>query len=134
LTRACTVCVSDTDRGDALIWQLPLMVGCGEHGCRLEERIEIERARLDKQPLPFTTVAEPVATLDRYTHQALMTGLVDLPGRTVHAGVWFRLLRSLLNELTLSSSMLNRHDKATVEQVWQTAGLRERAGLAVWTP
>jgi hypothetical protein len=77
-------------------------------------------------------VPEPVAALDRYTHQALMTGLVDLPGRTVHASVWFRLLRSLLNELALPTSALNRTGKATVATVWKAMDLPERAGLAAW--
>lgn len=45
---------------------------------------------------------EPLATLDRYTAQALTTGQVTLPGRTVHAGAWFRLLRSLLDEVSLA--------------------------------
>jgi len=116
------------------MWRLPLILGCGEHGCRLENRTDIELGRFGLQPLPANEVVEPGATLDRYTHQALMTGLVDLPGRTVHAGVWFRLLRSLLNELTLPTSIMNRGNKATIDAVWQTAGLPERAGLAMWRP
>src|SRR5260370_7047650 len=54
------------------------------------------------QPVP---VDEPLATLDRYTYEGLITGRVTLPGRSVHVGVWFRLLRSLLDEppLTLTT-------------------------------
>jgi hypothetical protein len=108
------------------------MVGRREHGCHLEDRIDIGLALLGERGLPVIAMAEPAATLDRYTHQAVMTGLVDLPGRTVHAGVWFRLLRSLLNELTLPTSILNQRNNATLDQVWRTAGLPERAGLTVW--
>ncbi len=132
LHRACPRCAADADRGTGLLWQLPLMAGCGEHGCLLQDRIDVEV--LGEQELPVTAVAEPVVTLDRYTHQALTTGLVDLPGRTVHAGVWFRLLRSLLNELTLPASILNQRNKDTLNEVWRAAGLPARAGLAVWRP
>lgn len=119
---------------DALVWQLPLMTSCAEHGCRLEDRMAVELARLGLEQLPVTAVPEPVAALDRYTHQALTIGLVELPGRTVHAGVWFRLLRSLLNELTLPGSALNRSGKATMSAVWQAAEQPERAGLSTWRP
>ena len=31
LRRACPICAADPDRGSALVWRLPLMVGCVEH-------------------------------------------------------------------------------------------------------
>jgi hypothetical protein len=43
-------------------------------------------------------VGEPLATLDRYTCEGLTAGRITPPGRSVHVGVWFRLLRSLLGE------------------------------------
>jgi hypothetical protein len=52
----------------------------------------------------------------------------------VHAGVWFRLLRSLLNELSLATTTLNHHGRTTLEQVWQATGGEQRAGLAIWRP
>jgi hypothetical protein len=134
LRRVCPQCFVDADRGDALVWQLPLMTGCVEHGCRLENTMDVQLTLATGQPLPVSPVAEPAATVDRYTQQALLTGQVVLPGRTVHAGVWFGLLRSLLHELTLAPSTLNRHGRSTVEQVWQAAGQPERAGLTVWRP
>ena len=101
LRRVCPVCAADPDRGTALVWKLPLMVGCVEHGCWLENVQDVELSlALDGQPLAARPVDEPLATLDRYTHMALTTGRVELPGRSVHAGVWFRLLRSLLDEAT----------------------------------
>ena len=65
---------------------------------------------------------EPLATLDRYTYEALITGRVTLPGRSVHAGVWFRLLRSLLDEVSLAPTTCNTHARATLERVWQAVG------------
>lgn len=134
LNRVCPLCVSDPDRGAALVWSLPLMIGCVEHGCRLENADDVDMALFLDRPPPVVPVAEPVATLDRYTYDALTTGEVALPGRTVHAGVWFRLLRSLVNELSLSTPTLNQHGRTTLEQVWRATGGAQRAGLKVWCP
>lgn len=76
----------------------------------------------------------PLASLDRYTHQALLTGRVSLPGRSVHAGMWFRLLRTLLHEVSLSPSTLGQRDGQTLELIWHTAGHPVRAGLGTWQP
>jgi hypothetical protein len=132
--RVCPVCTADPDRGRSLMWKLPLMIGCVEHGCWLEHVADIEIALLDGQPLTPRPVEEPLGTLDRYTHDALTTGRVELPGRSVHAGVWFRLLRSLLDELSLATTTLRAHGRTTIEQVWQTAGRPERGGLTIWRP
>lgn len=134
LNRICPMCASDPDRGTALVWTLPLMIGCVEHGCRLENSVDVNVALAFDRPPPMVPVTEPVATMDRYTYDALTTGMVALPGRTVHAGVWFRLLRSLLNELSLATTTLNSHGRTTLEQVWQVTGGAERAGLMVWRP
>ena len=45
------------------------------------------------------TASKAIATMDRRTWQALTTGYVELPRRRIHAGLWFRLLRTLLDEL-----------------------------------
>lgn len=104
--RACPVCATDPDRGKGLTWQLPLMLGCGEHGCYLEDEQRVSLSVLTGAPIAARPVPEPVATTERYTHAALTTGRVELPGRTVHAGVWFRLLRSLLDEVSVAPANL----------------------------
>jgi hypothetical protein len=38
--------------------------------------------------------------MDTYTWQALTTGRVTLPGETIPARVWFRLLRTIIDEIT----------------------------------
>ncbi len=132
--RACPMCATDPARGTALVWQLPLTISCGEHGCRLENAIAVRVAlNLNELPPP-TPVEEPLATLDRYTYAALATGRVDLPGRSVHAGVWFRLLRSLVDEVSVAESTLRMHARTTLEQVWEATGLPYRAGLNTWRP
>lgn len=134
LNRVCPLCASDPERGTALVWSLPLMIGCAEHGCRLENGGDVDLALFLGRPPPVVPVTEPVATMDRYTYDALTTGEVALPGRTVHAGVWFRLLRSLLHELSLATTTLNQHGRTTLERVWQVVGGLPRAGLKMWCP
>lgn len=135
LQRVCPVCATDPDRGRALVWRLPLMVGCVEHGCRLEDTRDVTWAvALGSDGRLPTTVDQPLATLDRYTYTALTTGRVALPGRSVHAGVWFRLLRSLLDEVSLALTTRRAHARTTLEQVWQATDRPERAGLKLWQP
>ncbi|MEV6415355.1 TniQ family protein [Kribbella sp. NPDC051718] len=133
LTRQCPVCAADPGRGSSLMWQLSAMVSCGEHGCYLEDRRQVTLHMLThQQPMPPRSVPEPLATLERYTHTALTTGCVDLPGRQVHAAVWLRLLRSLLDEVSLALSTRRTEARTTLQKVWAATGLPERGGLNVW--
>lgn len=132
--RACPDCVADTDRGISLVWRLALMTSCVEHDCRLLEISEVRAARILGREILREPLEAPRAALDRYTHQALTTGRVALPGRNVHAGVWFRLLRSLLDEVSLAVSTQGARGKAVLQQIWQATGHAERAGLNVWRP
>ena len=145
LDRVCPVCFADPDRGQALTWRLPLMAGCVEHGCHLTNTSNVPLSvwmRRDglrddgpgEQGLRSAPTKEPLTTLDRYTYQALTTGRVRLPGRSVHAGVWFRLLRSLLDEVSLSLTTCSRHGRTTLERIWQATGRPERGGLSMWRP
>jgi hypothetical protein len=111
------------------------MIGCVEHECRLQDAstVRLAAALGREQPRPVP-VGEPLAALDRYTHQALTTGRVTLPGRSVHAGVWFRLLRALLDEVSLALTTRGKHGRTTLEQIWRATGRPERAGLSVWQP
>jgi hypothetical protein len=120
--RVCPVCATDPQRGSALIWRLPIMLSCVEHGCRLEPTLKIELALIRREPMPATPVSEHVAALDQRTHEGLTTGKVTLPGRPVHVGVWFRLLRTLLDELTVAPSSLGQRARAAVEHIWSATG------------
>ncbi len=134
-SRTCPICATMPDRGRELTGRLPLMVSCGEHGCRLQDAaaVDIETTLHGRPPAPVP-VAEPVAALDRYTHQALITGRVGLPGRSVHAGVWFRLLRGLLHEVSLPLTAAGVIGGRALDLIWRTAGHPVRAGLGTWQP
>jgi hypothetical protein len=110
------------------------MTGCGEHACRLEPELDVNLAVLNLAPLTPAPVDPLVAELDRCTHEGVTTGMVTLPGRAVHVGVWFRLLRTLLEEVSMAPSRVGARSRATLEHVWQATGRPVRAGLTVWRP
>jgi hypothetical protein len=71
--------------------------------------------------------------MDRRTWQALTTGFVELPRRRIHAGLWFRLLRTLLAELTTPLSPWGG-SAGCIRQVWEHCGHPLRAGQSLWRP
>jgi hypothetical protein len=132
--RACPLCTADPERGTDLVWRLALVSSCAEHRCRLRDASEVRASVVLGRDIHPEPLEGPRAALDRYTYQALTAGRVVLPGRTVHAGVWFRLLRALLDEVSLAASTQTAHGKDVLQQIWQEAGHPERAGLNVWRP
>lgn len=132
--RVCAVCASDPDRGTPLTATIPLMLSCPEHGRHLENTGTVTVSAALGEPAPARTASEPILAMDRLTHQGLTTGTVTLPRRSVHVGVWFRLLRTLLDEVSLSTSQVRRRSAAALEQIWNTASRPPRAGLTAWRP
>ncbi|HIB4683795.1 TPA: TniQ family protein, partial [Klebsiella pneumoniae] len=102
INRACPLCLSDPENQAVLLaWKLPLMLSCPLHGCWLESYWGVPGRFLgwenaDAEP---RTASDAIAAMDQRTWQALTTGHVELPRRRIHAGLWFRLLRTLLDEL-----------------------------------
>lgn len=139
LRRACQVCIDSTGpeaRQLTLVSQLPVGLSCPDHGCRLEDVMGIRGAFFawahpDTGP---TAVPGPVAAMDRRTGEAMRTGIVTLPGRQVHAGVWFRLLRTLIEELSTPISALRCSAQRAVRAIWQQAGHPMRGGMTRWRP
>ncbi|TDO30241.1 TniQ protein [Kribbella sp. VKM Ac-2527] len=134
LRRVCPECAKDPQRGTALMWRLPIMTGCATHACRLEPERDVNLAAHGLAPLIPASVDPLVVELDRRTHEGVTTGMVTLPGRAVHVGVWFRLLRTLLDEVSMSLSRVGVRSRLTLERVWQATGRPVRAGLTVWRP
>jgi hypothetical protein len=52
----------------------------------------------------------------------------------MHVGEWLRLLRTLLDEVSMVDSRAGPSAAAVLHQIWDTAGLPFRAGLAFWRP
>lgn len=132
--RGCRECL---ESGPTLLlfWQLPLMASCPVHRRRLEtyeghpaDYILWATPAHDLRELP-----ESLIVLDRRAWQAITTGSVDLPRYAVHSGVWFRLLRTLLDELTTAQGRYGRQLE-DVRRVWDHCGHPFRAGLHSWQP
>jgi hypothetical protein len=70
--------------------------------------------------------------MDRRTWQALTTGFVELPHRRIHAGLWFRLLRTLLDELNTPLSHCGG-SAGSIRQVWELRPSAARRAESVAT-
>lgn len=110
------------------------MMSCAEHGCRLESLHELRRAHRSGEPMTPRPVPDAVAAVDRLTFEGIATGNVTLPSRTVHVGEWLRLLRTLLDELSMVDSRAGPGLAALLHQIWDDANLPFRAALAFWQP
>ncbi|SFU11474.1 hypothetical protein SAMN04487915_111128 [Arthrobacter sp. ov118] len=71
--------------------------------------------------------------MDGRTWHAMTTGSVDLPRRQVHAGVWFRLIRTIIDELGATISEC-RTASRMIMRVWKETGYPLRAGPLKWHP
>lgn len=140
LRRACPTCQStapDSTFGLTLMSQLPLTLSCPQHRCHLEPAFgglgafaAWEKPDTRAHPAPAVVVA-----MDARTHQGLRTGAVPLPRRPVHVGVWFRLLRTLIDELSTPVSALRTGSRRTMKRIWEMTGQPPRAGITgPWRP
>ncbi|WP_061269036.1 MULTISPECIES: TniQ family protein [Cellulosimicrobium] len=140
IRRACPTCLSTTTAGTpgfTLVSQLPLTLSCSQHGCRLEPAFGALGGFVAwaKQDTNATAAPVPVVAMDALTHEGLHTGLVTLPRRRVHVGMWFRLLRTLIDELSTPVSMLRVRSRHTMQHLWHVTGHPPRAGMAgPWRP
>ncbi len=136
MRRACPLCLNDpANQAVLLVWQLPLMLSCPLHGCWLASYWGLPGRYLqwdnaEAAPRPANAA---IASMDRRTWQALTTGFVELPRRRIHAGLWFRLLRTLLDELNTPLSHCGS-SAGCIRQVWEQCGHPLRAGQSLWRP
>lgn len=134
--RGCPACLDATKIvGLQLVWELPVMLTCPLHNCLLQPLVTfIESPLWEKGPeKPAVEPAPCVLEMDRRTHQAMTTGRVDLPGHRIHAGIWFRLLRTLIHELSIPSTSWGSSGK-DLRAAWRSSGHRIRAGQGAWRP
>jgi hypothetical protein len=132
--RACPACMASGNPGASLIAALPVMTTCGEHGLRLQTEVAVRLSALDPDPEPPPPVPEPIIAMDRLTWEGVTVGRVTLPGRAVHIGVWLRLLRTLLDEVSMAASQVSARSAAALAKVWAATGRPPRGGLTVWRP
>ncbi|MFI6909601.1 TniQ family protein [Nonomuraea sp. NPDC050394] len=126
-------CARESGRGVSLAAVLPLMLSCPDHGCRLEVEHEVTGTPRWNKPMPYRSATPAMVAIDRCTWQALTAGKVTL-AITVHAGVWFRLVRSLPDELSLAIPTSAGARALMMERIWREADHQRRTGLKVWRP
>jgi hypothetical protein len=135
IEQACPHCLADPqNKHFLLVWQLPLMLSCPIHSCRLEAYYGTLKhtfwEQIDGAPREMN---DAIVAMDKRTWQALTTGYVELPFRRIHAGVWFRLLRTLLDELNTPLSYCGKYAKNIIH-IWTCSGYTSRAGQLLWKP
>ena len=136
INRACPVCLRDPNNQALLLaWKLPLMLSCPVHGCWLESYWGAPGKFFRWKNSDFSprTASEKIFAMDRRTWQALTTGHVKLPRRSIHTGLWFRLLRTLLDELNTPLSQCGVCAK-TISYIWKHCGHPVRARQHFWRP
>lgn len=135
----CPTCVGETTppRAYLLAWSYPLMRTCPLHRCLLEPYEGTLGYFFLFHAPPATSqphaLDHPLTVMDKRTWQALTSGYVDLPRRRVHAGLWFRLLRTIIDELGATVSECGK-DQNLSRAVWEHLGYRHRAGQSGWRP
>lgn len=137
LNRACPICFGESSGKliFKLMWLFPLFVSCPVHGCWLEPFIGrfgtlYGWAHRESTPRPAVPV---IKRMDHRTEQAFTNGQVDLPARKVHAGLWFRLLRTLIDELNTPISYWGAQSRI-LRLIWERCRHPVRAGQNYWYP
>lgn len=125
----CRFCLrEDPEPYRRLSWRMAWMTSCPVHGILLEERYIVAGQVLSEavdEPVPAPT---EILTLDRFTRQAIEEGRVALPHNLVSDGIWLRVLRTLLDELSLPAVPLKQY-RPTLSTIWGTLGLGIRQGM-----
>lgn len=137
LNRACRACVAEPQPvpGVTLLSYLPITLTCPRHGCHLNAAygsVDTHITWADDRPEPRPALPS-VRAMDQRTHDALTDGIVDLPGRSIHAGIWFRLLRTIIDELSTPITHSRRHTHV-LSQIWASIDRPPRGGLLTWRP
>ena len=137
-SRACPKCVaaSDSPKPYLLLWALPLISTCPIHGCWLQATLAPRGYfRLwDFDPPVPRAAPEHLLKMDQRTQYTFTIGQVELPRRSVHAGIWFRLLRTIIDELSCPLSENHPADAKIIRQIWTQTGYRVRDGQSSWHP
>lgn len=133
VSRVCRACVENTTDNalaQPLIAELPITLTCPLHGCRLAPAfgpyvfVGWENSNANERP-----ALGQITIQDARTEEALTTGKVTLPRRTIHVGVWFRLLRTIIEEISTPLSKLRVQPRRMIEHIWREAGHPVRAGI-----
>jgi TniQ len=131
---ACRACLgAGVEPFVRLSWQLPVMASCPIHGLMLEPAVIVPGVGVEWEQDAGEGAPAVIRRMDARTWDALTSGGVDLPRRWVHAAVWLRVLRALLDELNRPLRYVPPN-RGLLMAVWDRAGAGLRAGQGRWKP
>lgn len=135
--RSCRRCLAaDRIPYTRIHWRAAWMASCPVHGEMLEPLYQGMQNPADfYRWAPARSALPEIIALDRLTLAAVMTGTVTLTsGDRVHAGVWLRGLRTLVDEMIRPSGLLRRGAYASITRIWRDCGFAFHQGLGRLTP
>ena len=127
----CRYCLAYGDhKYFRLHWRMPFVMTCPSHRKWLEPVKPSPRNRgyhcdgdERKSEPPQSLMA-----LDELTLQAVGQGFVLMQHRRLHGGVWMRLLRALVNEVTSETLIAHASERDVLRRVWKHAGFKRMKG------
>jgi hypothetical protein len=141
-THGCKACIDEDKQAYIrLHWRFPWMMSCPKHGLLLKE-VSLFSWPLDRKVQALWAegaeqaqeAPETLVCMDAITLKAVTLGTTNVPARNMHGGVWLRMLRVLLEELSLPASLLPTQIRHLVESFWKEINLPFRYSLSRWRP
>jgi hypothetical protein len=132
LARACLKCVEENDGMIKLSWSYPFILTCGKHPIMLRTA-KVYNGKFgsfcdnDEYSAPDSVIA-----MDRKSYQALNTGEVSLFTRKINCGLWFRMLRRIIHEISIPPHRCGQKQGKVLKEVWRYSGYRKEHILSKW--
>lgn len=124
--RGCRICMSELDPYWQTLWDCTLISSCLRHGVLLETFESDPRYpggwREFEETGPIRSGLR-VLQLDRRTMRAIRDGFVQLPGRTLDAVAWFKLLECAMADVVRPAAAEGRRQKELIAESWRRAGI-----------
>ncbi len=129
--KGCRICMQEKPEPYyRLSWRMAWMMTCCTHRIMLEDVYWTAGIKMNTTVDKTISAPPELLALDNLTAQAVEKGEVSLPRRKVHGGVWIRLLRALVDELSLPAFPLKRY-RPNIAKVWKKLGLEVRQGIRI---
>jgi hypothetical protein len=133
-TFGCEACLKkDKEPYLRLYWRFPWMMTCPFHKQLLKQvklysfTNHIEFYFMQNAELSHSI--DNLCIIDEITLQAVIKGFVKTPAGYLHGGVWLRLLRSLIEELSLLQKNFSQEVLNVIRSLWKALGLFWRDGF-----
>ena len=124
----CRLCISeDIDPYLRLHWRFSWMVTCPKHKTLLEPAF-FHRTTTKSMGCCYTTTRyapitlcpiDALCALDNVTLQAVTKGFVEVPSGVLEGGIWLRILRSLIEELSFPENIIGQENRLLMVPFWE---------------